>query len=265
MKVFKGRFFTVPFLSFSALFLLFLGIGVCLAGDKAVPARSAYVSRVVDGDTVVLAGGERVRLLGIDTPEFGEPFFTEAKEKTASLVLRRKVRLAECREERSDKYGRTLARVYVDGLFVNGELLREGLARTLIIPPCGLEKLSELKRLEDEARSAGRGIWGARAEAPITVSAESAGGHIGERAVVRGRVLRVYRSPNAVFLEFGADKGRGFIAVIFRRYLKGFESVGVDPESFTGKDVGVRGIIKRYGERAEIIVKGPGQIEAAPP
>ena len=56
-------------------------------------------------------------------------------------------------------YGRTLGWVWVDGLLVNGTLLKEGLAKSLIIPPCGFERYEELKRLESEAKKAGLGIW----------------------------------------------------------------------------------------------------------
>ncbi|MFQ5441687.1 MAG: thermonuclease family protein [Thermodesulfobacteriota bacterium] len=163
IKVLKERFLAVPIpvLVFLAFFIVSCSPGVCYAEGKDGPARSAYVIKVVDGDTVILAGGETVRYIGIDTPEFGEPFYLEAKEMNGSLVKGSKVRLIECRGEKLDRYGRTLAWVYVDGRFVNGELLREGLAKALIIPPCGLERLREVRALEEEAKRAGKGIWGA--------------------------------------------------------------------------------------------------------
>ena len=74
------------------------------------------VSRVVDGDTVELADGRKVRYLGINTPERGQPFYQEATDFNAELVAGKKVRL-EFDVDTIDKYGRTLAHVFV-GLFL---------------------------------------------------------------------------------------------------------------------------------------------------
>src|SRR3954467_6321127 len=89
------------------------------------------VQRVVDGDTIVLAGGERVRYIGVDTPESVKPgtpvqcFAKAASHFNARLVEGKRVRL-RYDAEHQDRYGRTLAYVYreADGLFVNAELVR---------------------------------------------------------------------------------------------------------------------------------------------
>ena len=134
------------------------------------PPGSAVVlvTRVVDGDTaeVRLDGREEdVRYIGVDTPETvkpGEPvqcFGPQASAFNHRLVEGRRVRLV-FGEERRDVYGRLLAYVYLDGRFVNAELVRRGLARTLTIPPN--DRFAErLKRLEIAAARAGRGLWGA--------------------------------------------------------------------------------------------------------
>ncbi|MCX7831976.1 MAG: thermonuclease family protein [Actinobacteria bacterium] len=122
--------------------------------------EEAIVSRVVDGDTiVVILNGreEKVRLIGIDTPERGRPYFNEAKQKTAELVLGKKVRMEKDVSER-DRYGRLLRYVYVGNIFVNAELVKQGYAMAYTYPPD--VKYSELfVRLQQEARSAGRGLW----------------------------------------------------------------------------------------------------------
>src|SRR3954452_8889733 len=100
-------------------------------GGGAGGSEVARVQRVVDGDTVVLAGGERVRYIGVDTPESvkpGTPVQCYAKAAGAAnerLVAGRRVRL-RFDAERRDRYGRLLAYVYraSDGLFVNAELVR---------------------------------------------------------------------------------------------------------------------------------------------
>lgn len=121
---------------------------------------SARVKWVIDGDTIVLEGGRKARYVGIDTPEKDEPFYSEARKRNASLVKGRKVTLVVCGQEPRDKYGRLLVFVYSDGVFVNRVLLEEGLAKRMIIPPCGLPVAREFKEVERRARDRGLGVWG---------------------------------------------------------------------------------------------------------
>jgi len=138
-------------------------------GEGAGPASAtALVTRVVDGDTVeARIGGEveDVRLIGVDTPETvkpGEPvqcFGPRASDYTHRLLEGQRVRFA-FGVERRDAYGRLLAYAYLGDRFVNAQLVRRGLARTLTIPPNDrFEPL--LRRLELVAARAGRGLWGA--------------------------------------------------------------------------------------------------------
>jgi micrococcal nuclease len=137
---------------------------------------SATVTDVVDGDTIeveLLDGShEDVRYIGIDTPESVKPDTpVQCAAKKASAVNQRLVggRTVTLRfdAERRDDYGRLLAYVYVPGgaangrpLFVNAELVRRGLARTLTISPN--DSFAALfTRLQARAGAAGRGLWGA--------------------------------------------------------------------------------------------------------
>lgn len=146
-----------PVKSLYVLIFLFIFVNTAEA-QRRIP--ESYARYVIDGDTIVIAGGEKVRYIGIDTPEIGEPFADAARERNARLVMGKKVRLEICPEEPRDKYGRLLAFVYSDGVFVNRVLVREGLARRLIIPPCALPVAREFKALEREARRKGLGVWG---------------------------------------------------------------------------------------------------------
>ncbi|MBN2056206.1 thermonuclease family protein [bacterium] len=121
--------------------------------------RSAEVSYVIDGDTIVLVGGERVRYIGIDTPERNECYYSEARNENLRLVGGRTILLDVCEEEPMDTYGRTLAHVYARDLLVNEALLEGGFARTLTIPPC-TDKAERYREVEREARAAKRGMWG---------------------------------------------------------------------------------------------------------
>src|SRR5918992_1148644 len=122
------------------------------------------VERVVDGDTLLLASGERVRLIGVDTPETKHPkkpverFGKEAAAFTTQMVEGKEVRLAYD-QRRKDKYGRTLAYVYLaDGTFLNAEIIRQGYGFAYTRFP--FQYLEEFRRLEREAREAKRGLWG---------------------------------------------------------------------------------------------------------
>jgi hypothetical protein len=121
------------------------------------------VLRVIDGDTITIAGGETIRLLGIDTPEIGQPFASEAKWFTHALVAHKTVRLQTDAQLR-DSYYRLLAFVYVetdDGwVCVNAEIVRAGLAKLLFIPPNGLY-YGYFEDVLTESMVARRGMWGA--------------------------------------------------------------------------------------------------------
>ena len=125
---------------------------------------TAEVTSVVDGDTIdVLLDGreERVRYIGIDTPEYNngeaECFAEEATNANEVLVSGALVRL-EADQENRDRFGRLLRYVYVDGLLINEELVRNGYATTLTIPP-NTQKKDQLAAREAEAQRLERGLW----------------------------------------------------------------------------------------------------------
>jgi endonuclease YncB( thermonuclease family) len=130
--------------------------------DPSFATLEAKVYKVFDGDTISIKGGEKVRLLGIDTPEIGEPFAAEAKRFTRDLVQYQTVRLEFDVRER-DTYSRLLAFVYVetnDGwVMVNTELVRVGLARLLFIPPNGRYR-DHFEEALHEAMVRHQGMWG---------------------------------------------------------------------------------------------------------
>ena len=95
------------------------------SGDTFV---SSFILRAIDGDTISTAKGERIRLIGIDSPEKGEPCFEQAKAWMAQAVEGGLVKL-EFGAEPVDKYGRRLAYVFMDGNFLNIGLVEAGLAK----------------------------------------------------------------------------------------------------------------------------------------
>jgi len=124
------------------------------------PPDTARVIDVIDGDTIIIAGGYRVRYIGIDTPEVHpevEDYGIEAWQANRQLVEGKDVRLEKDVSE-TDKYGRLLRYVWVDNTLVEAELVRQGLARAKAYPP-DTKYQDYLEQLEVEARNAGRGMW----------------------------------------------------------------------------------------------------------
>lgn len=124
------------------------------------------VERVIDGDTIRVRVGDRVetvRYIGVDTPESVhptrgiEPYGLAASACNRTLVEGRQVRL-ELDVESRDRYGRLLAYVYTDSLFVNAELLRRGYAQLMTVPP-NVRHVDVFIRLQQEARRSGEGLW----------------------------------------------------------------------------------------------------------
>lgn len=129
----------------------------------------ATVTRVIDGDTieVTFEDGrvERVRYIGIDTPERYEDLSREATEANERLVAGKKVRLKRDVSER-DKYGRLLRYVYVGSLFVNAELVRQDYAAVATYPP-DVKYADLFVRLQREAREKQVGLWAPKKERAV--------------------------------------------------------------------------------------------------
>ena len=155
------RFRTI-YIVFALVFLCLIPVFAADRPDPSLATVEAKVYKVFDGDTISIRGGEKVRLLGIDTPEIGEPFSAEAKRFTRDLVQYQMVRLEFDVRER-DTYSRLLAFVYVetdDGwVMVNAELVRAGLAKLLFIPPNGRYR-NYFEQILHEAMVRHQGMWG---------------------------------------------------------------------------------------------------------
>jgi len=120
----------------------------CSLGDNDHCGPSeAVVKRVIDGDTVELESGEKVRYIGVDTPERGKSGYDEATEFNRNMVEGKEVHL-EYDQRCTDQYNRLLAYVCADSTMVNEELIREGHAKTLHIKPNTCNK-DELDRIYD--------------------------------------------------------------------------------------------------------------------
>lgn len=148
----------------SILYLVFLLVLSLLIYTLYPFPKGIKVKEVVDGDTIVLSNGEKVRYIGIDTPEKEEPFYTDATKANQEMLNGKKITL-EYDAERKDTYGRTLAYVWVDSFLVNAELIKKSLARIYFISP-NLKYRSLFIDLQGLVRKKNLGIWS------VTVSPE---------------------------------------------------------------------------------------------
>ncbi len=126
-------------------------------------AEFVHVKRIIDGDTIEIESGQKVRYIGIDTPELHDPrrpvgcFGEEAKNANSSLIEGKDVRLEKDISE-TDKYGRLLRYVHVGDVMVNEYLVRQGFAHVATFPP-DIKNSRLFTQAEQEAREFARGLW----------------------------------------------------------------------------------------------------------
>jgi len=258
MVKFKLRWFLlIP------LFILFY----CCKANK--------VTEVIDGDTFKIESGMAVRLLGINAPEMLDPGGDIAKEFLTLLILNEKVRLEKDMTDKDD-YGRLLRYVYLDGEFINGELVRMGYAEAQFYPPDTLHQ-KELRELEKIAIRNRRGLWSfpvfqvpdttgtvfsgvtTKEIKGVIISWRDAAKYYGQTKIVEGQIVASNNTGKVCFLNFHRDWKHYFTAVIF---ASDFNKFPPNPEDYyLNRKVRVTGLIKEYKDKPEIILKAPMQIE----
>ncbi|MCR4323913.1 MAG: thermonuclease family protein [Nanoarchaeota archaeon] len=122
--------------------------------------QSLSVVEVSDGDTLKLSDGKTFRLYGVNAPEVKEPLFEEAKAFTENLVLGKEISFEQEENYKVDKFGRTLGYVFVDGVNLNIELVRNGFARVVLYEKrAKIKYQDELLSAEKSAKDLRLGIW----------------------------------------------------------------------------------------------------------
>lgn len=171
--------------------------------EKKQKEKEVLVARVVDGDTVELEDGTRVRYIGIDTPEPGQCLGSEATQINIGLVEKEKVKL-ELDIQKQDKYGRTLAYIWVGGTLVNEKLVRDGFAKVTTYPP-DIKYVDRFLEAQKEAKEQNLGLWAPNvctspqpSLAPEVQSAETG-------CLVKGNISssgeRIYHMPGQRYYE----------------------------------------------------------------
>ena len=204
------------------------------------------VSYVYDGDTVRLKSGDKVRLIGINTPEMArdkrpaEPLAKDARQALIKLLEQHEYQISlRYGQQQRDRYGRLLAHTYTpQGESISAHLLDKGLASLIAIPP-NVNGLPCYAKAEKLARSNKLGLWGL----PSIRDSHTLSRHIRGFNIVRGKVVRIGEGRKNLWLNLDG----GLALRIVKKDLHWFEQ---PPRSLTGKTVLARGwIYARKGEQ----------------
>jgi micrococcal nuclease len=228
-------------------------------------AGAVRVERAVDGDTLALADGRELRLIGLSAPKSMSrgPVYAvaeAARQELDRLAAGRTMTLYVGGRDR-DRHQRILAHaVAEDGTWLQGAMLAAGLARVETFAD-NRARAGDMLALEAAARSARRGIWAETRYRVLTP--EQAERFRDAYQIVEGRVLRVNEEKGRFELEFTPDGNRGFVVSIPSRQRASFRTAGVDPATLVGAGLRVRGWIhRRLGPH--ILASHPEQIERLP-
>jgi len=254
----------------AAILAQWAGSSSVCACDGLADGPSGIVVAVPDGNTVKLDSGLAVRLIGTRAPmpagsrpgAQAEPLAAEARAGLAALVLGKTVRLGLDAEE-SDRYGNMEAELFLAGpagTWVEPALLAAGLAR--VEPsPVNRRCIDELLAAEAPARAAGLGIW---ADPYYSVrnanDPESLAALAGRYELAEGKVVSVGATPKRDYLDFGRVWKDDVTATIGAKALRLFSASSIDPLSFRGKRVRVRGWVEDH-DGPSIEVESPAQVE----
>jgi len=220
--------------------------------------EQAYVTKVYDGDSLKLADGRKIRLIGINTPEMNydtgtpEPYAEKAKQLLENTVLKHKVRL-KYGTDKKDHYKRTLAHLLLnDETNIQYVLLEKGYASNIAIPP-NLWMHKCYQAAEKLAQKTKKGIWNNRISRPIKAKSLDRN-RTGYKRVI-GRINSIDHSNKNVKLYFD-NKLTLIIAKNNSKYFKNFNF-----ESFINKTVTVKGWVRLKQNRFIMDLKHPSAIE----
>jgi micrococcal nuclease len=250
--------------------MLALALSLVLACSCSSAAEEVgAVVKVVDGDSLEVelgSGMEKVRLIGVDTPEMGrknqvvEFFAVEAAAFTRELAQGKRVRLEKDPEGNTrDRYGRALRYVYLpDGRMLNAVIVSEGYGHAYTRYP--FSRLEEFRKLEREARDAGRGLW--TADVMPTLTAAEAADHVGSTATVCGTVAstKFAQRSNAqpTYLNLDRPYPDQLLTVVI--WGTDREAFGEPEARYSGKSICVTGKVELFKGRPQIIARDPSQI-----
>lgn len=254
----KRHFSSLKCLFFTLLLLLFVSQSPAKAGEPCLSPKQqlasvhdwGVVAKVIDGDTIHLQDGRKVRLIGINTPELGrrgeasQPYGKQAYKALVKLLRHQKKIGLSYDKDKTDRYKRVLAYItLVDGQSVEQSLLSQGLAHSIVVPPND-KYIQCYRHLERKARQSRLGLWQLSENQWIPASQLSAKAK-GSRYVT-GRVSAYSESKKSIFLKLTPK-----LSIRIAKKDKKFFST-VDLKDLMDKSVRVRGWLNTYKRRQSI-------------
>lgn len=187
---------------------VFLGAPTLATAVECLPygaLNSGHIRYVIDGDTVILDSGRHIRLIGLNAPEIGhhgassDPFADAARTALKKRLIKADYRIQwSYGPQRHDRYGRTLAHLYVHGIDAAKALLRAGLAAVIAIPP-NIKRARCYSDAERTARRDERGIWAPDADVVRTATEPAGAGF----EIVTGPITQVKHKRSGTQLMLG--------------------------------------------------------------
>jgi len=246
-----GRRWLAVFLLVPFVTSLFLNM-VLSDGSVRRSGEEYMVTKVIDGDTLIIEGGRRVRLLGIDSAEREKPCYRPASLKLEEMVLDREVELVSTGDEK-DTYGRLLRYVFLNGTNINLEMVRQGYA---VARTDGAGRFADrIVEAESRAMEENRGCEWSESDTDVSICGleESAGSSV----TVSGEVSGYSDVNGTVFLNFGGEYPNNcFTAVVWRP--EAFDGLN---GSIEGRSVSISGEVDMYDGTPEIEVNRRSQLD----
>lgn len=213
---------------------------------------TAIVSYIIDGDTIILQNRDKIRLLGIDAPEYNEFFGQEAKDYLINLILNKEITLKKDKLSKDiDIYDRYLRYVYLDDENINLSLIQNGYASVYTRENFNLKQ--EFLDSETQAREKKLGIWQDRNDI-VNINLSEINDYINEYVMVQLQVMSSYENNNIIFLNSKKDykDTDNFQIVIFKNRINAdIENLS---QKLLNKEIEVMGKIEIYEDNLQIIV-----------
>lgn len=238
-----------------ALLIGFLFLSFTAEKEEDIKVRERKVTRVVDGDTLILSNTTEIRLMGVDSTEVGDECSDEAKKWLTEKVNGSEVKVETLGE---GTYGRNLSYIFKEDRNINKELLLEGLAYTHYFDP-EERYIDGMIEAERKAIENDRGcLWENEITSSNSIHACETGDHVSQVEVVEGEIKEVNHGDGITYLNFEEEHPDNcFTTIVWDSYRGRFK----DLRRYENKTVRVEGLVTSYDNKPQIELKDPAQIK----
>ncbi len=250
-----------------AIFLIIIAIGIFLfilkyeditkITGSTIKEQADYkiVTKIVDGDTIIVEGGETIRLLGVDTDEKGQRCYDAGKQKLQELTLNKEVKLEKDMDD-ADKYGRKLRYIIIGNSNINEITVKEGFAVARFPTENGKYK-EQIIQAEQYAKDNQIGCkWNKNWEAKkVIINACDSKNYVGLNAEVKGIIKEVKETKNVIYLNLENKYPEQCLTLAI------FKKEKFTKFNYENKNVIAKGKIIEYNGKPEIIINEPTQLK----